>query len=139
MDDHMSDATSAPAWYDPRYTREHATSDDPPHLGYPPVGDYVLSMVGELGLFAGLEQLVLSQVHLSTVAAEIPDEAWERLAEGHASTMVEERRMRVVVPLRFWWWREDIPAVDDDEPPIRGARMLAVALAVADGRSGPDG
>jgi hypothetical protein len=132
MDDRVNDVTSPPTWYDPRYTREHATSDDPPHLGYPPIGDYTLSMVGELGLSAGVEKLMLSQVHPAGLAAQIPDETWERLAEGHATAMVAERRMRVVVPLRFWWWREDIPTVDDDEPPIRGVRMLAVALAVVD-------
>lgn len=128
----------APLWGDPRYGRSYAVSDDPPHLGYPPVGDYVLHHCERLGLplEGGLEQLALSQVHpLSTVRGVVGAagrDVFERLAEDAAAHEVAKAGKTLVVPLRFWWWREDIPTLDDDEPPIPGVRMLAVGLATVD-------
>lgn len=131
----MTDVASSPTWADSRYSRAHAVSDDPPHLGYPPVGDYVLHHCERLGYppVGGLEQLALSQVHpLSTVRGVVGAagrDVFEWFAEDAAAHEVAKTGRTLVVPLRFWWWREDVPALDDDAPPIPGVRMLAVALA----------
>lgn len=116
--------TSLPSWDDPRYSRQHATSPNPPHLGHPPIGDY---MRAHQAIHPAItEQFALSQVWPLAQVTEIPGGMLEDLAERTATDEVEAAGKRAVVPLRFWWWPEDIPT--EEGPPTPGVRMLAVVL-----------
>ena len=128
----MTAATTTSAWDDPRYSYEHAFSDNPPQLGYPPVADYLIAAVRLLDVPPNdVRQVQVTQIFPFPGLAGAGAGRLESFLLDKLTAKMDEERMRVAVAPRAWWWRDDVDlSVLVPLSTIPSVRVLAVALAV---------